>query len=250
MTRLEIKGFVEASFCDWDGRISAVAFLPGCNLRCPFCQNGELLTAPDRLRSVDFCTLSDYLVKNKDWIDGVVVTGGEPTIWEDLPDLLGRLKALAMPVKLDTNGTRPRVLEALIARGLVDYVAMDVKAPLDERYRAATGGDVDLDGIRESIRTILACSALKDCHEFRTTLVPGIVGEEETVLIAKAIAGASRYALQQFVPQHSLDTDLRGAVPYTDDFILRLVELAKPHVGSCFFRGRAAAALSSKDRRT
>lgn len=243
MKGLEIKGFVEASFCDWDGKISTVIFLPGCNLRCPFCQNGRLVLEPESTPSVDFLSLRSYLVRNKGWIDGVVVTGGEPTIWADLEHLLEDIKALGLGVKLDTNGTRPGALEGLVARGLVDYVAMDIKAPLDGRYATLAGCDVDLDAIRQSIAIISSAPGLGDAYEFRTTLVPGLIGEAEVVGIAQAITGAARYVLQQFIPENTLASDLRRAIPYSDDFVLHLVKMARPHVRFCFFRGKATAAL-------
>jgi pyruvate formate lyase activating enzyme len=248
MKGLEIKGFVEASFCDWDGKISTVIFLPGCNLRCPFCQNGQLVVEPEKTPSVDFLLVRDYLVRNREWIDGVVVTGGEPTIWAELQDLLRDIKALGLGVKLDTNGTRPDVLEDLIGRNLVDYVAMDLKAPLDGRYARLAGCDLDLDAIRKSIAIISSARGLGDAYEFRTTLVPGLVGEAEVEEIARAISGAARYVLQQFIPQNTLAGNLRKAIPYSDDFVLHLVETARPHVRFCFFRGKATAAPSPGGR--
>ncbi|MFZ1946560.1 MAG: anaerobic ribonucleoside-triphosphate reductase activating protein [bacterium] len=244
MARLEIKGFVEASFCDWDGRISAVVFLAGCNLRCPFCQNGDLVLAPERLESTGFDTLSDYLCRNREWIDGVVLTGGEPTISDGLQELAGRLKALGFGVKLDTNGTRPDVVRQMIDRGLVDYVAMDVKAPLDERYGAAAGAAVDLGAIRSSIATVMSMPG--EAYEFRTTLVPGLVGEGEVEEVARAVRGAARLVLQQFVPDKCLDTGLRGAVPYTDAAVEGMVGRAHAHVKRCFFRGKPGSVLPRK----
>ncbi len=245
MKSLEIKGFIEASFCDWDGKISAVTFLPGCNLRCPFCQNGDLVLRHEKIPPVDFLLVRAYLARNKEWIDGVVVTGGEPTIWDELPRFLASIKALGLGVKLDTNGTRPEMLQSLIDQGLVDYIAMDVKAPLDGRYETAAGVAVDLDALRSSI-AILSSSSLGDSYEFRTTLVPGLVGEDEVVGIAGSIEGARRYVLQQFIPENSLAPDLRGALPYNDDFVSRLVERARTHVRFCFFRGKTRTVLSSR----
>jgi pyruvate formate lyase activating enzyme len=239
MASLEIKGFVEASFCDWDGRVATVVFLSGCNLRCPFCQNGDLVLAPERLASLDFARLSSYLERNREWIDGVVMTGGEPTIWDDLPGLARRIKALGFPIKLDTNGTRPAMIRTLADESLLDYVAMDVKAPLDQRYCAATGTDVDVDAVRRSIE--MSLGLFGDSCEFRTTLVPGLVGETEVVEIARQLGSRARYVLQQFVPERCLDTALRRSLPYSEDFVLGLVEKAKVHVKSCFFRGRAGA---------
>ncbi|MFH1219432.1 MAG: anaerobic ribonucleoside-triphosphate reductase activating protein [Candidatus Eisenbacteria bacterium] len=242
MKSLEIKGFVEASFCDWDGRVSSVVFLPGCNLRCPFCQNGDLILQPESMTSIDFASLRAYLSRNREWIDGVVVTGGEPTIWDDLPQLLLWIKDLGFPLKLDTNGTRPDLLKLLVDRGLVDYIAMDLKAPLDARYAVATGVHVDLGAITRSIEIVRSCPG--DAYEFRTTLVPGLVGEQEVVEIARSIEGAARYVLQQFVPGNSLDKSLRRAIPYTDDFAFHLIGKARTHVRFCFFRGRAGTSPS------
>lgn len=241
MTGLEIKGFVETSLCDWDGRISSVVFLPGCNFRCPFCQNGELILDYGKLPTVGFDSIAEYLTARDDWIDGVVITGGEPTIWDDLPPLAKRVKQLGMNVKLDTNGSRPEAIRDLIRSGLVDYLAMDVKAPLDERYHEAAGVKVPIEKLRRSIEII---SGFGDAYEFRTTLVPGLVGEEEMRLIGEAVEGAKRLVLQRFVPENSLDKRFRRAVPYHDSFVNRLLDIAGNHVETCFYRGKIGVGLS------
>ena len=241
MSKLEIKGFIETSLCDWDGLISSVIFLPKCNFRCPFCQNGDLILRPESLDSIRLEDIAAYLTAHRDWIDGVVITGGEPTIWAQLEDLAGELKRLGLRVKLDTNGTRPGEIERLIGKELVDFIAMDIKAPLDERYAKASGVKVDLDAIRRSIGLV---GAFGDAYEFRTTLVPGLVGEEEVELIARSIQGAARYVLQRFVPENSLDNALRLAVPYGDGLVSRLVETAGKYVRFCFYRGKVGVSLS------
>lgn len=241
MSKPAIKGFVETSFCDWDGRISSVIFLPGCNFRCPFCQNGALVTAPGELPTVEFDIIAGYLRSKSDWIDGVVITGGEPTIWAGLPELIREMKGMGLGVKLDTNGTNPDMVETLTGEGMLDYVAMDIKSALDERYNGAAGADVDLEAIRRSIDLLMSRG---DSYEFRTTLVPGLVGEDEIDSIARSIEGARKYALQRFVPDNSLDMPLRQTLPYQDDFIAQLVERAKVHVAGCFYRGKTGAGLS------
>ena len=241
MTGLEIKGFVETSLCDWDGCISSVVFLPRCNFRCPFCQNGELILDWESLPTIDFDTVAGYLTAHADWIDGVVITGGEPTIWDDLPQLVGRFKGLGMRVKLDTNGSRPEAVRELIRQDLVDYIAMDIKAPLDQRYQTAAGVKVAVEDIKQSIEVI---SGFGDAYEFRTTLVPGLVGEEEMRLIAEAVKGARRLVLQRFVPENSLDNRFRRAVPFQDSFVTRLLEIAGNHVETCFYRGKIGVGLS------
>jgi len=241
MTGLEIKGFVETSLCDWDGCISSVVFLPRCNFRCPFCQNGELILDWEKLPTVELDTVKAYLAAHSDWIDGVVVTGGEPTLWDDLPSLLETFKGQGMKVKLDTNGSRPEAVRGLIRKGLVDFIAMDIKAPLDERYNEAAGVKAPLENLKESIELI---QDFGDAYEFRTTLVPGLVGEGEIRLIAEAVEGAGRLVLQRFVPENSLDNRFRGAVPYQDSFVTRLLEIAGGHVETCFYRGKIGVGLS------
>jgi pyruvate formate lyase activating enzyme len=241
MNKPQIKGFIETSLCDWDGLIASVIFLPGCNFRCPFCQNGELIMDPESLPSISFDHISEYLKAQSSWIDGVVITGGEPTIWAGLAGLAGAIKDLGFAVTLETPGTRPDEIAGLVDRGLVDFIAMDIKAPLDERYDRAAGVPVDLDRIRRSIRTVLS---LKGAHEFRTTLVPGFVGEEEVALMAEAIQGANRYALQRFVPDNSLDKALRQAVPCDDSFVSHLLEIAGKTVDNCIYRGKMSVGLS------
>ena len=241
MNKPEIKGFIETSLSDWDGKLSSVVFLPGCNLRCPFCQNGPLIMGYDALPTVDTGRVEAYLREKSDWIDGVVITGGEPTIWAGLPELIRGLRRLGMAVKLDTNGTNPGMLDALAGEGLLDYVAMDIKSALDERYNKAAGTTVDLGAIMRSIEFIMS---MGDCYEFRTTLVPGITGEEEVEAIARSIEGARKYILQRFVPDNSLDKSLRQTLPYQDTLITQLVERASNYVNECFYRGRIGAELS------
>ncbi len=241
MSSPPIKGFVETSLCDWDGKISSVIFLPGCTFRCPFCQNGALVTSPGDLPSVAWEAVAGYLKAKRDWIDGVVITGGEPTMWKGLPGIARDLKRLGMEVKLDTNGTNPDMVERLIGAGLIDYVAMDIKSALDERYHKAAGVAVDLAVIRRSIDLLMSGAA---AYEFRTTLVPGIVGSEEIDSIGKTIEGARKYVLQRFVPDNSLDSRLRQTLPYRDAFIAQLVERASGYVVECFYRGKTGAELS------
>jgi pyruvate formate lyase activating enzyme len=241
MSKPLVKGFVETSFCDWDGKLSSVIFLPGCNFRCPFCQNGPLITGDDALPTVESGLIGAYLKAKSDWIDGVVITGGEPTIWHGLPELAREIKGLGFGVKLDTNGTNPAMVEALMAEGLVDYVAMDIKSALDERYDRAAGVPVDIDAVKRSVDLLMSRG---DSYEFRTTLVPGIVGEDEIESIARSIEGARMYVLQRFVPDNSLDRQLRQTLPYQDTFIAQLVERAGNYVGECFYRGKSGAKLS------
>jgi len=120
---MEIKAFIDLSFVDWDGKISSVFFLPRCNFRCPFCHNSTLVLHPERGETIPFERVEDYLKKQRNWIDGVCITGGEPTLHSDLPHLCSKLKEIGFLVKVDTNGTNPMMIRELINKGLVDYIA-------------------------------------------------------------------------------------------------------------------------------
>ncbi|MEW6187515.1 MAG: anaerobic ribonucleoside-triphosphate reductase activating protein [Thermodesulfobacteriota bacterium] len=167
---MEIKGFIEASFLDWPGKVCSVLFLPSCNLRCPFCHNHELVLHPGQLPTYPFAYIKKRLKALGGWLDGVCVSGGEPTLHRDLPELLQALRDLGLAVKLDSNGTRPEVLEDLIFRGLIDYLAMDVKGPLeDEAYGRCSGTPISLSHIRRSMDLIRSGRVR---GEFRTTVIP------------------------------------------------------------------------------
>lgn len=194
----EIKGFIDVSLVDWDGKVSGVIFLPRCNFRCPFCHNSAMVLKPDQLPTIPFEQIRQYLVKKRDWLDGVVITGGEPTIHGKLSDLCEQIKDLHLQVKLDTNGTNPRIVADLAARGLVDYVAMDVKAPLSvEKYSMVTGipmGDL-LGEVNKTVEFLLRGQV---DYEFRTTLVPTIHSEEDLKQIQCRLQGCQKYVLQNF----------------------------------------------------
>lgn len=187
-------------------------FTGGCNFRCPFCHNPELVLTPDKGETIPFEAIADYLEKKRGWIDGVVITGGEPTIWPDLADLIQAIKALGYPVKLDTNGSNPDVLEDLIDRGMLDYIAMDFKTVFD-KYGNATGLEVAVDDIKRSIDLILR-SGLD--YEFRTTVYPGAVTPADLVEMADYLSkhGAKRFIIQQYKPGRSLDPAAEEVCPY------------------------------------
>lgn len=210
-----VKGFLETSFVDWPGKITSVLFLPRCNFRCPYCHNHELVTDPGQFPTVPFDHILETLRHYRGWIDGVCVTGGEPTLLPSLPRLIESIKREGVPVKLDTNGSRPRVLKNLITARLIDCVAMDVKASLDrEAYSRCCGVLVNLDDILESI-SLLKASGLP-C-EFRTTVVPTFIGEKDLIRLAHQLKGARRLTLQHFSPAHTLDPRCRTIAPYPEN---------------------------------
>lgn len=229
-----IVGFNRTSLLDWDGFVATTIYLQGCNLRCGYCHNPQLLPPTSDLEEVPLQLVLDYVTEHKDFVDGVVVTGGEPTIHADLFSILKRIRATGMKTKLDTNGTNPDMLEDLLGAGMLDFVAMDIKAPLDERYAKVTGVEVDLESIRRSI-ALLKEGGID--YEFRTTVIPFYIQEKEVDDIATAIAGAKKFALHQFRKGHSLDPRLSVLDPYPDDRIRLMADIAKKHVRRVVIRG-------------
>lgn len=187
-------------------------FLPGCNFRCPYCHNPDLATGGRNLPAWDFSSILKRLGKLKDWVEAVCITGGEPTIHNFLPDLLFDLKNQGFRTKLDTNGSNPRVLENLFKKGLVDFVAMDVKAPLSEPlYERCAGVKPPLAEIKESIEIIMAEGV---SYQFRTTIVPRLLGIEDVLSLAKQLRGAKDYKLQNFNPGTTLDPAFQNEIPF------------------------------------
>ena len=182
-----IKGFIETSFSDWPGKVAAVLFLPSCNFRCLYCHNHYLVVLPEKYPDFPLGEIAEKLRQCRGWIDGVCITGGEPTLHPWLPALIRYLKGAAglvpagvpLGIKVDTNGTRPEVLQSLLAEGLLDFVALDIKAPLEAaRYARIAGvpmGRDELGRIQESIQILLRSEI---DNEFRTTLVPAFIREE------------------------------------------------------------------------
>lgn len=214
-----IKGFLETSFLDWPGRLAAVLFLGGCNFRCPFCHNAELVVEPQRLPSIPLDRVLERLRGLRGWVDGVVVSGGEPTLSPHLPELLGRLRAAGFEIKLDTNGSCPDITAKLVARGLVQGVDMDLKAPLEPAaYAALAGVPVRLELIRASV-DLISRSGLP--HRFRTTYVPGLLDHAAIGRLRAAIPAGSPHILQGFNPGRVLDPALQCvAAPAAAELLL------------------------------
>lgn len=208
-----MKGFHETSFVDWPGRLCAVLFLGGCNFRCPYCHNPDLVLAPHELKDLSWEKVASRLEALRGWLDGVCVTGGEPTLHSNLPDLLREICSMGFQVKLDTNGSRPDVLSALVRDGLVQSVSMDVKAPLRAGpYRRCSGVDAPIREITQSLEILGSCGLEV---EFRTTFVPGLLERAEIVEIVQALPPRGKYTLQGFRPGSTLDPrlDLVGPCP-------------------------------------
>lgn len=226
MPALEIKGWNETSLLDWDGKVVSTLYVGGCNFRCPFCHNYRLVETPNEFATIPPETIKEFLVGHRDFIDGICLTGGEPCLYfkNGLPEFLAEIKALGLLVKLDTNGAEPECLRRLLADKLVDYIAMDIKAPLDQAYNKLVGLTAELDKIRRSIALIIGSGV---DHEFRTTVVPKWLGKAEIEAIARVVSGGRRLVLQQFVPEKSWAVELRELKPYSAAEIQALVSAAQ-----------------------
>jgi pyruvate formate lyase activating enzyme len=236
---LDVKGFVDLSFVDWDGKVSSVLFLPNCNFRCPFCHNTNLVLNPETIETIPFEYLDSQLNNQKGWIDGVCITGGEPTLHSDLPELISKIKQMGFLIKLDTNGTNPVMLNELLNKNLLDYVAMDVKAPLTvEKYSKAIGVNAEklLENVKESI-SLLMNSSIE--YEFRTTVVPTLHDSYDIKQICQSLKGCKKYVLQKFdvnIGQTVLDPTFTTKT-ITNDEIESFLEVAKGIIPNIKVRG-------------
>jgi pyruvate formate lyase activating enzyme len=231
---VQLKGWVRTSLIEYADHIATVLFVGGCNFRCPPCHNADLVLRPAEMPDLDVEEVWDFLARREGLVDGVVVSGGEPTLQDNLIPFLRRVRARGLDVKLDTNGYRPDVLAALLDEGLVDYVAMDVKAPPEKYPLLAGRADLDVARLSRSIG-LLRDGGVR--HEFRTTVVPGLLDEADVEGIARWIAGAERYVLQQFRPLRTLDPALEALTPYPAERLRAMAERAGRWVGRAAVRG-------------
>lgn len=212
---MKIKGFQGTSLLDFPGRVASLVFFGGCNLTCPFCHNPSLVLDPEQYPDYPRDVILDELKSRMPFVDGVVISGGEPTLDPECINFVREIKGLGLAVKLDTNGLRPDVLQKMIDQELIDYLAFDLKtAP--GRYGEMHSAPVDLGALQRSIAMTLA---EKVDYEFRTTCVPGFVTEEDVELMGQAIAGAKRWVFQQFMAGHSLDEKLQDMESYPEETI-------------------------------
>lgn len=200
-----LGGYQKLTLIDYPGKIAATVFTVGCNFRCPFCHNPELVNLRLAHGETTEKEFFDFLKKRKGKIEGVCITGGEPTLQSDLVDFIKKIKKLGFLVKLDTNGTRPDVLKKLIDLKLLDFVAMDIKNQ-PKNYAKTTGGKIDIARIKLSVKLIMNS---KLPYEFRTTVVPGLHVEKDFEEIAKWIKGARSYYLQEYREGKILDPRLK-----------------------------------------
>ena len=231
---MRIVGFTETSLLDWHGRIAAVLWIGGCDYSCPFCHNARIANDEPALAEVPWDEIARTLRRKRDWYDGVVLTGGEPLMHPEVFELCRLLNDLGQQVKIDTNGSFPYALKTLVDSKLVHSVAMDVKAPLDSRYSKAAGRHVDVAPLLRTIRLVLE-SGIE--HEFRCTLVPGLIDPEDITTIAGAVKGAQAVALQEYLPKQARVTGFGGTKSSTRAEVEAMAEVLKSCVKQVRIRG-------------
>lgn len=229
---MKIGGFQKTSLLDYPDCISAILWGNGCNFRCPFCYNKSL--ALGTAEEITENEVLSFLLQRKNQLEAVVISGGEPLLQPDVVPFIEKIKKIGYLVKIDTNGCYPEKLRELLDKKLVDYVAMDVKAP-KTKYQQLAGVAVDLSKIEESI-TLIKNKA--KAYEFKTTFVPGLLKKEDIVEIAKWLLGAERYFLQQFkINPPLVAATLEHTVPYQKSYLLETLEEIKPFFNQCSIRG-------------
>jgi len=215
---MKIGGLQKVSLIDYPGKISSIVFTQGCNFRCPYCHNPELIEQKLYQPCLSEKDILEFFKTRQGKLDAVTITGGEPTLQENLIPFIKKIRQMSFAVKLDSNGSRPDVLARLIREKLLDFIALDVKAPL-EKYRDVVKVPVAIDAIRESILLVLKA---KIPHEFRTTVVSSLLTPDDILVIGREITGATRYALQKFQPSRTLNKKYLKEKTYSDEQFLKI----------------------------
>lgn len=227
----KLAGLQKTTFIDYPEKIACIVFTQGCNFRCGYCHNPELFENKEPVLSVP--AFFEFLNKRKGKLDGVVITGGEPTLHgKDLIEFIKEVKSFGFLVKLDTNGTHPDVLQELLNENLLDYIAMDIKAPLT-KYKTITQTDIDTKIIKKSIDMIMNSGV---DYEFRTTIVKSQLSVEDLRQIGELIQGAKRYYMQKFLATKILDETLMSEESYTDEEFKNLRTILEEYVDFVDYR--------------
>ena len=226
-----LKGLQKTTLLDFPEKLACTVFTGGCNMRCPFCHNASLVVSPNENSDISEKEFFDFLSKRKNILDGVCITGGEPLLQKDIEDFMKKIKDMGFALKLDTNGSFPDRLKSIINKGLVDYVAMDIKNS-KEKYSLTAGIDIDIAKISESI-SLLLCGKVP--FEFRTTVVKELHTPADIVSISEWISGTDAYFLQSFTD--SGDIIASGLSAYSPDEMKSILTLVQKNIPSAKLRG-------------
>ena len=223
---INIAGFRKTSLIDYPDNISTVLFTQGCNCKCPYCHNPGLVSFEEDKNYMDLEYFWDFVNERQHLLDGVVITGGEPTLQKDIVDFIKNIRNRSMKVKLDTNGSNFKVVEELLEEKLIDYIAMDIKAPFS-KYNKVAGNQNIVPDVKKSINLILKSDIN---YEFRTTVVPGLHKKEDIKNIATSIKEADKYSIQNFRSDITLDSDLAETREFPESKLNKFKKLAGEYV--------------------
>lgn len=228
---MQIKGLQKTTLLDYPGKVACTLFTGGCNFRCPFCHNASLVLSPNDVTDISEEEFFKFLEKRVGVLDGVCITGGEPLLQHDIIPFMKKIHALGFAIKLDTNGSRPKLLREIVELGLVDHIAMDIKnAP--EKYPLTAGTDLDFDTIKKSIDFIMNCGV---SYEFRTTVVKELHSLDDMASIGRLISGAQNYYLQSFKDSGDLICPEYSA--HSEETMHDMLSAVKPYVKNAELRG-------------
>ncbi len=228
---MQIKGLQKTTLLDFPGKVACTVFTGGCNFRCPFCHNASLVLSPKEVDDISEEEFFKFLEKRVGVLDGVCITGGEPLLQHDIIPFIEKIHALGFAIKLDTNGSRPKLLRKIIELGLVDHIAMDIKNSL-EKYTLSVGADIDLDEIKESIDLIMNSGV---SYEFRTTVVKELHTLDDMISLGSLILGAEGYYLQAFKDSGDLICSEYSA--HSEETMREMLNAVKPYVKHAELRG-------------
>lgn len=231
-THMEIHGFLKTTLLDYPGHVAATLFTGGCNFRCPFCHNRELVLRPDDAPVIATEEILAHLKRRQGILDGVCITGGEPTLASDLETLIRKIRELGYAIKLDTNGYQPDVLAHLCDAGLIDYIAMDIKHSPEKYNTISNRKDFDISRIQTSINFLMNGTVP---YEFRTTLVRELHNEQDIIEIGKWLAGANAYYLQPYRDSETVIS--KGFHAHDRETLCSYVALLKPLIPNTMLRG-------------
>jgi len=222
---ISIAGLQKTTVIDYPGKVACTVFLPDCDFRCPFCHNPSLINDVKSLQLIPESEFFDFLDSRKGWLEGVCMTGGEPLLSPGLLEFVWKIKSRGLLVKLDTNGSLPKLLKCLLDDKLLDYIAMDIKAS-PERYSAAAGVRVNMTDIQESINLIRSSGV---AYEFRTTVIPRLHSRDDFIRIGEWLEGSELYVLQQFRNGEVLDPSYKDEQSYAEADLKEFAELLRPY---------------------
>lgn len=220
---MDIIGFKESSLSEWDGKVSSIIWTAGCNWRCPYCHNHKMVINHDSIDRIDKKTIFDYIKSNEGWIDGICISGGEPTLQPDLKEFINEIKELNLLIKLETNGSKPDIIKELIESELIDCLALDIKHVPGSKLLNITG-DNNIYSVLQSFNVSFNANIEVEYH---TTICPSFIKKEDIKEMAEFLHNKGIWILQQYDPTDVLDEDRAGKHRYCNDELDEIVEVAK-----------------------